>query len=279
MTNEEMDRFKTLWTNRNAVASFCQNPARWAIDHKLCHLFSDIDMRQPPKLLYPILRNIIFTWVIGPSKCVVCGFQHNLVVLGWRRGWRRTCSKECQRKERSMAQMGSGNTSHKMSDETRSRAAEKQSTSMKNKVMSGYTPKSENYLTHGYIEFRHIDNTIRRVRSLWELIYWLEYPYLQYETVRVPYFCTRTNKHRIYIADFYDPNTNTIYEVKPLKYRLGAIDKQLGSINAGYNFEWVGEDRITKTPDMINRIKDCVLDITKVEKRLKWVRYQKIVKS
>ena len=47
-----------------------------------------------------------------------------------------------------------------------------------------------------------------------------------YETVRIPYFCTKQNKTRVYIVDFFI-NNNILVEVKPKSEMIKSKDKMM----------------------------------------------------
>ena len=65
------------------------------------------------------------------------------------------------------------------------------------------------------------------------------------ETLRIRYFCTKDNKYKVAIPDFYIPTTNTIVEVKS-NYTLDVgnmRDKVKSYIENGYNFKLILEHK------------------------------------
>lgn len=147
---------------------------------------------------------------------------------------------------------------------------------MKEKIMKGeFTPKSENYRIFYMIKFKH-NEEIRKVRSLWELIFWLQNPEFEYEKIRIKYFDSEREKERIYITDFYDEKTNTIYEIKPKNYQYTLKDKIKGIQETKYNYMILDEDYFNrcKTKEMKEKIEKCVINPieTHIERRLKWLR-------
>lgn len=276
ITSSEKEILLTLWNKNNEIRAFVQSPRVWIFNKNLSHLFQTIDWNQSNKILYRLLRIEIFLLILGPAICKGCGNSHQRISQGWVKGWAKTCSSECERLAASTRQLRSNNTCHLMTPQTRENAYKKQSNTMKQKILSGeFTPNSQNYLTHKLITVASPSGEIRNVRSLWELIFWLMHPTLEYETRRIAYFNTKTQREHIYIADFFDSSTNTIYEVKPKKYQKQCIDKQDGAISAGYNFIWVSEDDIVRTPEIEAQIKNVVCNIADIENRLKWIRRKK----
>lgn len=266
--------FLVLWSDRLETASFCQNPVAWLDTRKIdTVIFPEINWEYPRQMLYRMLQIEIFIGVLGRPVCKGCGKYHQRISQGWSKGWAVTCSKKCQNIEASARQTGSKNTSHRMSDETRKMAHKKQSAALRKRILEGtYTPKTENYLTHRMIRFRREDGREASVRSLWELIFWLEHPHLEYEVVRIPYICQKTQLGKIYIADFYHRQTHTVYEVKPQKYQLQCKDKSTAAIALGYNFVWIGEKDITRNDEIEKKIRSVVCDVSQIESRLQWIR-------
>lgn len=211
------------------------------------------------------------SFIYNPT-CIVCGNHHTKFVT-WNK-WDKTCSNECLCKSRSIRQIGENNSTHNMSDESKLVSNRKTSTSMKRKILDGsFTPKSDNYKIFGMIEFRY-KNEIRKVRSLWELIYWIKHPDLEFEKIRVEYFDSVSKKNRIYITDFYDKESNTIIEIKPKKYKYTLVDKIKGISQTNYNYKIVDEDYFENIKDqtLIDEIKNVVVDYSKIESRLKWLK-------
>ena len=134
-------------------------------------------------------------------------------------------------------------------------------------------PKSDNYKTFGMLRYHH-GNEIRQVRSLWEMIYWILYPHLLYETVRIPYFDSLLKRDRVYITDFYDPASFSIIEIKPSKYLHTLSDKAAATRALGYNYTVVDERffKSIKTPELVTQILLCVINTKSLGTRLKWLK-------
>jgi len=83
---------------------------------------------------------------------------------------------------------------------------------LKQRILDGsFTPKSTNRLNHKRL-ISEITG-IKSYRSSWELKYHETYPYLKYETIRIPYMLNGVN--HAYIVDFVDEEKKIIYEIKP----------------------------------------------------------------
>lgn len=142
----------------------------------------------------------------------------------------------------SQDRMGDNNPSSYKNRPDRSDANRKQSKTVKEKILNGsFTPKTENRLTHKKLIYDNI-----KFRSSWEVIFYYLHKkdnYL-YESLRIKYWFN--NKFHIYITDFYDPQTNTIYEIKPdnLFYNIQK-EKYKTIINTciklGYNYIHLGD--------------------------------------
>lgn len=250
--------------------SFVQSQKKWFEDNgysDCIHLLGDS--------LEETKRNL-FCFVYGKGICKNCNKEHTKLLNrhGWR-GWAKCCSEKCENELHSKRQTGENNSCHRMSVKTKQSMKRKLSIIMKDKIKDGtFTPKSENYRTFGMIEFNHNDE-IKKVRSLWEMIYWINNAHLEYEKVRVEYYDSIKKTKRIYICDFYDHTNNTIIEIKPKKYQdINFMDKKTSCIELGYNFLVIDESYFDscKTDDMIEKIKTLVVDFSKIEKRIKWLK-------
>jgi len=263
-----MDKKKIInFINKTKKSKFCQSPLKWMKNNNYEEYIFLLgkDTKQTKKNF--------FIFAFGKAKCVLCGKEHERLYPGWR-GWAKTCSEECCRKLSSKRQSGDGNTSHRMSEETKKQIKKKMSDIMKGKILRGeFTPKTENYKLFGTIDYHHGEE-IRKVRSLWEMIYWMKNPDLEYEKIRVEYWDKKEKRKRIYIADFYDKKTNTVIEVKPKKYQHTLKDKKKACIQRGYNFLIIDEDYMNKckTDQMIEEIEKQTTDYKKIKKRLKWLK-------
>lgn len=124
----------------------------------------------------------------------------------------------------------------------------KLSDNMKSMISSGqFTPKATNSWTNNKTR---LDYAGHKFRSTWEVLF---YQYmailgvnLEYEAVRVPYFDSAKQVERIYIVDFYDPTTNTLYEVKPKCHvKMQNFQDKLDALNKnGYYVIIIDDDFI-----------------------------------
>lgn len=117
---------------------------------------------------------------------------------------------------------------------------------MKEKIRNGeFTPLITNTWTHWDAK-AVVDGNTYRFRSSWEACFWICNQHLQYETMRIPY--TIDGVQRTYIADFFDSETKTLYEIKPKSGFNDQIDKMTIIINyclrEGIKFIWINEDNI-----------------------------------
>lgn len=97
---------------------------------------------------------------------------------------------------------------------SRDRGRRKQSVTMRRKIADGsFTPRQTNSWTH-FDAYLLMSGQKIKFRSSWEAAFFYLTPTLLYETVRIPYewngnTCT-------YIVDFFDPVTQTLFEIKPI---------------------------------------------------------------
>jgi len=276
------EKLKKLYEYKGST-SFTQSPKKWLHENNI-HDFDDIlntisdkkttkHLRQKNiKQIRDLLKIKIHQIVLGKAYCEICFKKHERLLPGWK-GFTKTCSNKCENKLHSLRQIGSNNSCHKMTKESKENMKKLLSEQMKHKILNGdFTPKSENYKTFGMISFKYNDE-IRNVRSSWELLFWVLYPNLEYEKIRLPYYDTLMQKERVYIVDFYDKDTNTLYEVKPSKYRYTLSDKIKSLENTNFNYEIIDEnffkDKITTK--IIEKLKNNVINYKEISKRLKWI--------
>lgn len=223
---------------------------------------------------YEGTRTNIFEYVHGPAFCKCCGTKINRIMPGWTKGWYTTCSEVCRQQLASKRQLGSSNTSLKMTPEQRVVQAKKLSDKAKENIRTGkFTPNTNNYKHQRPIKCT-LNGELTQVRSLWELIYRLNHPTLLYESLRIEYFDSVKQTKRIYITDFYDPDTNTIIEVRPKAYQPLLVDKQKAVLDQGYSYHIVDEDYFNtqKTPEMLKLVESVVCDYEDVKRRLRWLK-------
>lgn len=120
--------------------------------------------------------------------------------------------------------------------------SKKQSNTMKKLILTNkFTPKTENRLNHSRLEYKG-----KKYRSSWEIVFHYLNPNMLYEQIRIPYKLKNGEEH-IYISDFYDVSTNTIYEIKPdkiykdLSDKMEAIESSIKQ-NTNYNYVHLGDN-------------------------------------
>ncbi len=222
---------------------------------------------------YETTRTNIFKYVFGPASCKCCGLEIDRIMPGWR-GWYTTCSEKCRQQLASARQSGINNSAFKMTPAQRVIQSKKLSEKAKENIRTGkFTPNTNNYKHQRPIKCV-LGGQLTQVRSLWELIYRINYPHLLYEFLRIKYYDTTKNTDRIYITDFYDPSTNTIIEIRPKGYQSLLMDKHKAVLDQGYSYLIVDEDYFNtqKTPEMIKKIENVVCDYADVERRLRWLK-------
>lgn len=254
--------------NENKM-SFTQTPKKWLENNDYSELIFLLD----EDITKTKINMFIFAY--GKGICKNCNKEHTKISGGWKRGWAKTCCIECEIRWASKRQTGDKNTSHRMTTETKNAMKDKMSRIMKEKILNGkFTPKSENYKTFGMIEFQHND-TVRKVRSLWELLFWIENENLEYEKIRVEYFDSLENRNRVYITDFYDSEKNEIIEIKPTKFQdVKFEDKKRACEEKGYSFRVLNEKYFSKFKNdskMISILEDKVINFEKIKSRIKWL--------
>lgn len=121
--------------------------------------------------------------------------------------------------------------------------SEKGSKTLRKRIESGdYTPSITNTWTH-WDAYILQDGVKYKFRSSWEACFWYSNQHLEYETIRVK------TEHKVYVSDFYDPYTNTLYEIKPYNRYNVEIKKMTALINYcllnKINFVWINERNIT----------------------------------
>lgn len=150
--------------------------------------------------------------------------------------------------------------------EVKKQASEKTSKILREKIKKGeFTPYVTNTWTHWTV---HVNDT--RYRSTWEACFHVSFPFLEYESIRIPYYDNKRNKHRTYIADFYNPRTNTIIELKP-KSRWGVEIDKMNSIiryckTNNINFLWINEETLIDYINITECRKKCSQHLSKVLK-------------
>lgn len=94
------------------------------------------------------------------------------------------------------------------------KASSKISKIMKSKILNGeFTPPITNSWTN-WESYVNTENGIKKFRSSWEAVFWLNNNKLLYEKIRIPYV-NIDNKSKIYIVDFLDNDNKILFEIKP----------------------------------------------------------------
>jgi hypothetical protein len=142
---------------------------------------------------------------------------------------------------------------------------------MLQKIADGFVPPINNSFTH-WSAIIHTNDGIKKFRSSWEACIWCCNQHLNYETKRIPY-TDEQNIKRHYIADFYDPNKNIIYEVKPKCHWMKANHKMQEVIRYcktnGITFIWINEHNITTFVDEAKFTKENYPQYEKMMKGIK----------
>ena len=149
----------------------------------------------------------------------------------------------------------------------------KQSETMKRKIRNNeFTPNITNSWTN-WNAFIYVDGIIKKFRSSWEACFWFCNQHLKFENIRV-----QSTTEKVYINDFFDETSNTIYEIKPKSRYNIEIDKMQTIIDFckenNYKFVWINEFNI------LNYIKESVIltnesAIIQFEKLKKGIKYKK----
>jgi hypothetical protein len=123
----------------------------------------------------------------------------------------------------------------------------KSSNTMRQKILSGvYTPKTCNRFTKHRLY--SIKTGLKCYRSSWEVIFHENNPHLLYEHTRIEYMYNDNMK--VYIVDFTDLNTRTLYEIKPKEFITDTINQlKIKSaikwcLNNNFTFKLITQDNL-----------------------------------
>lgn len=179
--------------------------------------------------------------VCGKTYKLNCSFivdnDHKLKVYKRFDSIYKYCSSKCYIE---LLKSGNKNNRYEYSDETK----QKQSITLKEKILKGeFTPNNTNSYCFGRINYKNY-----KFRSTFELMFYFcvkdKYTTVEFETIRIPYFCSKANKERIYIIDFILDN-NLLIEVKPESERDNSADKisalEIYAKQNNYQFDICGE--------------------------------------
>lgn len=150
-------------------------------------------------------------------KCIECNSLLN--VVGKRRSFYLTCSKECKNMSISKRQTGLGNSALNMSSESKEKWKTKLSNSTRDNIKNGkFTPCVTNSWAKSRFTVKVIQKGCEKLincRSSWDAYFQLKNPNCLYEHIRIPYLIDSITK--IYLVDFVDIENKIIYEIKPEK--------------------------------------------------------------
>ena len=126
--------------------------------------------------------------------------------------------------------------------------SKKSSKTLKRRIANGeITPNITNTWTHWNAKIILDNGAERKFRSSWEACFWYCNQHCKYENIRV-----KTEK-KVYVSDFYDETTNTLYEIKPRNRYNIEIDKMVSLQNYcdehGIAFRWINEENILQYID------------------------------
>lgn len=117
---------------------------------------------------------------------------------------------------------------------------------MKKKISDGeFTPNITNSWCHTRCELI-VDGMVKKLRSTWEMMFFLIHPYCEYETVRIPYSIDGCMHN--YLVDFVDRDRMMLYEIKPNSTKDTSINKNKYEsackwcIENDYTFEYISDE-------------------------------------
>lgn len=187
--------------------------------------------------------------------------------IPWNKG--KTKHTDSRLADLSESRKGKGNPRYGISPTQEQR--EKQSISMRQTILNGnFTPNTNNSNTH----WDSIYNG-KKYRSSWEVMFKILNPNANYETLRIEYFDSNTNKKRVTIVDFIDHVNKIVTEVKPKNMLLNknTLDKikyiKLWCDDNGYVFQTFTESDVKKyIKDIDLNVIDDISTRKKLEKYL-----------
>jgi len=208
---------------------------------------TNLDLKYPKLIKYSCTKiNIILNRIMAKhTNCIICSNPFRV-----RHSGHKLCSNECFRKHRSIIQIGSNNTIHRQSEETRKRVALEQSKRMVQKIQSGeFTPHVTNSWANSKVNLKEFGIYFR---SSWEAYFYVKTNKnnitLEYEKTRILYYDSELNKVRNYIVDFTDNKNKIIFEIKPnrCKQTQNVRDKEKAAVSwavkNGYTFTFISDD-------------------------------------
>jgi hypothetical protein len=133
--------------------------------------------------------------------------------------------------------------------------SKKLSITMKKLIEDGkFTPPITNTWTHWDAKIKLEDGSIKKFRSSWEACFFYSNRHMLYENVRIK------SMGKIYVNDFFDEATNTMFEIKPRNRYNIEIDKMKALQDYckenRIKFVWINEKNILKYIDVDNLQKD-----------------------
>lgn len=222
------------------------------IEHDVFSRFPEIYDALIKKFFYS--DNFYFKKLYHKINGYIGGFHHEPIKghVPWNKGkigrmptpWNKGLTKntDARLKNLSISRRGDKNPCSYKNKPDRTLMNVKQSETMKQKIINNeFTPKTSNRLCHKTLKYNG-----KNFRSSWEIIFYIinDEKY-EYETKRVKYVLD--GKTKIYISDFYDSETNTIFEIKPdrMMYEINKAKYELiksACIKEGFNFIHIGDE-------------------------------------
>jgi hypothetical protein len=228
----------------NETFRWSQNFKNWCIRRDLINVYNTIFTDDTYKDIKYVSKKL-YDFCISEQKCCICG--NAAKYRNFKQGYDKTCSYSCAMKLNSKQRIGNNNPYFRTPIETRKRVNREQSIRMKEKILNGeFTPCITNSWANSRVKIKLEESNIF-FRSTWEAMFWLLNNKFEYEKIRIPYI-KKDGTPSIYIVDFVDKVTKTLYEIKPsvLKHKDNNVLKTNSALKwctkNGYNYIIISED-------------------------------------
>jgi hypothetical protein len=200
-------------------------------------------------------------------RCQICTYNSNgKIKKVWSKEARKSANEKISKRKKEYAKSSAGKENYKKVGKRNSEflkeyfqttegkeqienSSKKQSATMKKKIRNGeFTPNITNTWTN-WDAIIYLDNgDVKKFRSSWEAAFWYSNQHLKFEYMRIPYILE--GEMHVYIADFFDEETNTVYEIKPKGQWLNQNNKMQKAITYclenNIDFVWINEYNIMK---------------------------------